>query len=44
LNTDEIKLEKAGNGTFRAVIPIFGRNKQMGMVVVEYVPSAYTPQ
>ena len=44
LNTNEIKLEKAGNGTFRAIIPILGLNKQLGVVVVEYVPSAYTPQ
>jgi hypothetical protein len=44
LNINEVKLEKAGNGTFRAMIPILGLNKQLWMVVVEYVLSTYMPQ
>lgn len=44
LNSNEIKLEKAGNEIFRAIIPILGLNKHLGMVVLEYVSPAYSPQ
>jgi type II secretory pathway component PulM len=44
LSTNEIKLEKAGNGTFRAIIPILGLNKHLGVVVLEYRLPAHPPQ
>lgn len=44
LDSNEIMLDGAGNGIFRAIIPIFGLNKRLGMVVVEYLPSAYPLQ
>ena len=44
LNSNEIKLEKASNGIFRAIIPILGLNKHLGVVVLEYLPPAYPPQ
>lgn len=44
LNSNEIKLEKASNGIFRAIIPILGLNKHLGVVVLEYLPPAYSPQ
>lgn len=40
LDSNEIMLERVGNGIFRAIIPIFGLNKHLGMVVVEYLPPA----
>ena len=44
LNSNEIKAEKADNGIFRAIIPILGLNKHLGVVVLEYLPPAYSPQ
>ncbi len=40
LDSNEIMLERVRNGIFRAIIPIFGLNKHLGMVVVEYLPPA----
>lgn len=40
LDSNEIMLERVGNGIFRAIIPIFGLNKHLGMVVVDYLPPA----
>ena len=44
LNSTETKVEKTSNGIFRAVIPILGLNKHLGVVVLEYLPPAYPPQ
>jgi hypothetical protein len=44
LNSNETKVEKTSNGAFRAVIPILGLNKHLGVVVLEYLPPAYSPQ
>ncbi len=44
LDSNEITLEKVGNGIFRAFIPILGLNKSLGMVVLEYLPPAYPLQ
>lgn len=38
LDSTQITLEKGENGKFRAMIPILGLNKHLGMVVLEYVP------
>ena len=38
LDSTEITLEKSGNGSFRAMIPMLGLNKHLGMVVLEYTP------
>ncbi|SFO01300.1 hypothetical protein SAMN05216386_2353 [Nitrosospira briensis] len=42
-NSNEIKLEKVGNEIFRAIIPILGLNKHLGLVVLEYMPPAAHP-
>lgn len=44
LGSNEITLEDASDGSLRAFIPIFGLNRPLGMVVLEYVPPAYTLQ
>jgi hypothetical protein len=44
LNSNEIKVEKADNGIFRAIIPILGLNKHPGVVVLEYLSPAHPPQ
>jgi hypothetical protein len=44
LNSNEIKVEKASNGIFRAIIPILGLNKHLGVVVLEYLRPAHPPQ
>ena len=44
LNSNEIKVEKADNGIFRAIIPILGLNKHLGVVVLEYLSPAHPPQ
>lgn len=44
LGSNEITLEDASNGSLRAFIPILGLNRPLGMVVLEYVPPAYTLQ
>ncbi|MEO8991369.1 MAG: hypothetical protein ABI284_03270 [Nitrosospira sp.] len=38
LDSTEITMEKSGNGSFRAMIPMLGLNKHLGMVVLEYTP------
>lgn len=40
LDSNEITLEKTSNGSFYAIIPIFGLNKNRGTVVLEYLPPA----
>jgi hypothetical protein len=44
LNSNETKVEKTSNGIFRAVIPILGLNKHLGVVVLEYLLPAHPPQ
>lgn len=41
LDSNEITVERASNGSFRAVIPILGLNKHLGTAVLEYLPPAY---
>lgn len=42
LGSNEITVEDASNGSLRAFIPILGLNRHLGMVVLEYLPPAYT--
>jgi hypothetical protein len=44
LKSNEIAVEKASDGIFRAIIPILGLNKHQGVVVLEYLPPTYPPQ
>jgi hypothetical protein len=44
LQASEIRIEHAANGNLRAIIPILGLNQQLGTVVLEYAPPAYTLQ
>jgi hypothetical protein len=41
LDSNEIRLEETSNGSLRAFIPILGLNRHLGMVVLEYMRSAY---
>jgi len=42
LQAGEIKVERGANGNLLAIIPILGLNQQLGTVVLEYTPPAYT--
>ncbi len=42
LEASEIKVERGANGNLLAIIPILGLNQQLGTVVLEYTPPAYT--
>jgi hypothetical protein len=44
LQASAIKVESAGNGALRAIIPIMGLNQHLATVVLEYTPPAYTLQ
>lgn len=44
LQASEIKVERAANGNLLAIIPIMGLNQQLGSVVLEYTPPAYSLQ
>ena len=44
LQADKIMVERAANGSLRAVIPILGLNQHLGTVVLEYAAPAYPLQ
>lgn len=44
LQAGEIKVERGANGNLLAIIPILGLNQQLGTVVLEYAPPAYSLQ
>lgn len=44
LQAGEIKVERGANGNLLAIIPILGLNQQLGTVVLEHTPPAYTLQ
>lgn len=44
LQASDIRVERAANGSLRAIIPILGLNQQLGTLVLEYTPPAYNLQ
>lgn len=44
LQASDIRVERAANGNLRAIIPILGLNQQLGTLVLEYTPPAYSLQ
>lgn len=44
LQASDIRVERTASGNLRAIIPVLGLNQQLGTVVLEYTPPAYTLQ
>lgn len=42
LQASDIRIERTASGNLRAIIPVLGLNQQLGTVVLEYTPPAYT--
>ncbi|MDP1903132.1 MAG: hypothetical protein Q8M09_02610 [Pseudomonadota bacterium] len=42
LQASDIRVERTATGNLRAIIPVLGLNQQLGTVVLEYTPPAYT--
>lgn len=42
LQASEIRVERAANGSLRAIIPILGLNQHLGTLVLEYLAPAYS--
>lgn len=44
LQAKEIRVERAANGSLRAIVPIMGLNQHLGTVVLEFTPPVYSLQ